>query len=177
LKPWLRSSRPTAGADVLDTQHLRLRVGELGAQLLLDPVLDALGEDGQRAGSAVSPASSRISRTFTPADSTTACRSAWDAGPGTRSRSCRLPRGLKAGLPMTGNLAFTALTMRGPRPPGEQRHATDPDEVAVLALGAIGLDHGVLEPEGLDLPADVPGVDRLVELHLHLGCRAAKSTP
>jgi hypothetical protein len=61
---------------------------------------------------AVRPASSRISRTFTPAPSTTACSSA-ALGSTWNSKSILSPTsGLKAGVPTTGNFAFTAATMR-----------------------------------------------------------------
>src|SRR6266542_3085732 len=43
------------------------------------------------------------------------------------------------------------------------------NEVGVLAVGAVGLDGGVLEAELLDALADGARVDRLPEADLHLG--------
>jgi hypothetical protein len=61
---------------------------------------------------AVSPASSRISRTLTPEPSTTAWSSAVP-GRTWNSKSILSPAsGLKAGEPTTGNFAFTAAMTR-----------------------------------------------------------------
>src|SRR5512137_1077049 len=50
LEPLVAELATHRRADVLHPQHLGLRVGEPGEQLLLHAVLDALGEDGQRPG-------------------------------------------------------------------------------------------------------------------------------